>query len=109
MEETSVFRDFAKKVTQQVVVLMANSLFLQNKSICSAVHSFWVWVFFCLQFPPAGFCTAGRLMCGTAQIWYLSASSAFFFSLKLKAAPFFAELNIMKTICSEILAFCFYY
>lgn len=56
LEETSVFGDSAEKRTQQVVVPMANSFFLQNKSICSAEHSFWVWVFFCLKFPPAGFC-----------------------------------------------------
>lgn len=57
LEEISVFRDSAEKRTQQVVVLMANSFFLQNKIICSAVHFFWVWVLFCLQFPPAGFFT----------------------------------------------------
>lgn len=95
IEETSVFRDFAETATQQVVVLMANALFLQNKSICCLCIHFGY--FFCLQLPPAGFLHYWKiLMCGTAQIWYLSLSSAFFFSLQLKAAPFFAQLYIMK-------------
>jgi len=92
-----VFRDSTEKRTQQVVVLMAY-FFLQKKRICSAVHSFWVWNFFCLQFPPAGFCTVleDSYVCHSPDlvpfcIFCLFCLSVFFSSLKLKAAPFFVS------------------